>query len=123
MMIFLCDRCKKNIWDTSHFHMTFSGGVNVDLCEECEAQFRTWLGNADEPDEVSEEHRCITSNSPKMYYADFGGKQGFREYKILADTDTDAKRIALAYDNGKTESGDKLNIYYNNMVVIHEVIE
>lgn len=60
---------------------------------------------------------------PKIYYAHFTGLHGFRIYKIIADSDAEAKRIALAYDKGNTISGDRLVIYLAGKVVINEVIK
>ena len=60
MMIYKCDRCKKDILETSHFHMTFSGNVKVDLCKECEAQFREWLSSSMFPNEPPKENNNET---------------------------------------------------------------
>lgn len=49
MTIYVCDRCKEDILDCTHFHMTFSGNVKVDLCKECEKSFREWLSGITEP--------------------------------------------------------------------------
>lgn len=58
-----------------------------------------------------------------IYYAHFDSKHGFRVYKIIADSDEDAKRIALAYDSENTRSGDRLVIFCANTVIVDEVIE
>lgn len=60
---------------------------------------------------------------PKIYYCHFTGLHGFRIYKIIADTDEEARRIALAYDNGNTISGDRLIIFCGKEIVVNEVIE
>lgn len=60
---------------------------------------------------------------PKIYYAHFTSLHGFRIYKIIADSDAEAKRIALAYDKGNTINGDRLVIYLAGKVVINEVVE
>lgn len=61
---------------------------------------------------------------PKIYYAHFtgAGLHGFRIYKIIADSDADAKRIALAYDKGNTISGDRIVIFCGKEIIIDEVI-
>ena len=60
---------------------------------------------------------------PKIYYAHFTSIHGFRIYKIVADTDAEAKRIALAYDKGNTISGDRLIIFLAKEIIVNEVIE
>lgn len=60
---------------------------------------------------------------PKIYYAHFDSVHGFRIYKLIADTDAEAKRIALAYDKGNTVSGDRLVIYCGKEIIVNEVIE
>lgn len=60
---------------------------------------------------------------PKIYYCHFTGLHGFRIYKIIADTDEEARRIALAYDKGNTISGDRLVIFLAKEIIVNEVIE
>lgn len=68
--------------------------------------------------------KCIKKMGlPKIYYAHFDSVHGVRVYKMVADTDAEAKRIAFAYDKGNTISGDRLVIYLAGKVVINEVIE
>jgi hypothetical protein len=68
--------------------------------------------------------KCIEKMGlPKIYYAHFTSIHGFRVYKIAADTDAEARHIALAYDKGNTVSGDKLIIYIAGKVVVNEVIK
>jgi hypothetical protein len=56
--------------------------------------------------------KCIEKMGlPKIYYAHFTSTHGIRVYKMVADTDAEAKHIALAYDKGNTTSGDRLVIY------------
>lgn len=59
---------------------------------------------------------------PKIYYCHFTGLHGFRIYKIIAESNEDAKRIALAYDKGNTISGDRLVIFLAKEIVVNEVI-
>lgn len=59
---------------------------------------------------------------PKIYYAHFTSLHGFRVYKIIADSDAEAKRIALAYDKGNTISGDRMVIFCGKEIIIDEVI-
>lgn len=68
--------------------------------------------------------KCIEklNGLPKIYYAHFDSNHGFRVYKIIADTDTEARRIAFAYDKDNTISGDRLVIYLAGKVVVDEVI-
>lgn len=67
--------------------------------------------------------KCIEKKGlPKIYYVHFTSIHGFRVYKIVADTDAEARRIALAYDKGNTISGDRLVIYLDGKVIINEVI-
>ncbi len=68
--------------------------------------------------------KCVEKMGlPKIYYAHFNSVHGVRVYKMVADTDAEAKHIALAYDKGNTISGDRLVIYLAGKVVINEVIE
>lgn len=60
---------------------------------------------------------------PKIYYCHFTGLHGSRIYKIIADSDAEAKRIALAYDKGNTISGDRLVIFLAKEIIVNEVIE
>lgn len=67
--------------------------------------------------------KCIEKMGlPKIYYAHFDSVHGFRIYKIVADTDAEAKHIALAYDKDNTISGDRLIIYLAGRVIINEVM-
>lgn len=59
----------------------------------------------------------------KVCYAHFTGLHGFRIYKLIADTDAEARRIALAYDKGNTRSGDRLVIYCGKEIIVNEVIK
>lgn len=67
--------------------------------------------------------KCIKKMGFKIYYAHFDSVHGVRAYKMVTDTDAEAKRIAFAYDKGNTISGDRLVIYLAGKVVINEVIE
>lgn len=60
---------------------------------------------------------------PKIYYCHFTGLHGFRIYKIIAESNEEAKRIALAYDKGNTISGGRLVIFLAKEIVVNEVIE
>lgn len=43
MKVKYCDRCGMQINWECHFHMTYSGNNEADLCEECADKFKRWL--------------------------------------------------------------------------------
>lgn len=58
-----------------------------------------------------------------IYYAYFNHKDGFRVYRIVADNDKEAIRIAKAYDAKYTRVGDKFELMLAGEKIVNEVIE
>lgn len=59
---------------------------------------------------------------PKTYYAHFIGLRSIRIHTIVADTDAEAKHIALEYAKSNALSGIRLIIFLPKEI-INEVIE
>jgi hypothetical protein len=52
MKVKYCERCGMQINWEYHFHMTYSGCNEADLCEECADKFKQWLNCEDIEDRL-----------------------------------------------------------------------
>jgi len=50
MLFYKCDKCGSDILtDGYRFHMSYSGGNEVDLCKKCVGEFKSWIYAGPEP--------------------------------------------------------------------------
>lgn len=67
MKITYCDKCGEQL-NSYHFHMTYSGNNEIELCEECATDFKLWLNCdtlADRLEKACEDLLTIIANAKK----------------------------------------------------------